>query len=127
MATVKSIPALLDMKRYRVQSIRALLDVLAASKQNPSIRINVPGDFPITGEYFLRNIWHRGLQTKCSRGLPALSQRGGQACHDMQADARHINAYYRDRVRHPGCRNLLRNPKLKRRYPHIDNQPKSWD
>jgi hypothetical protein len=111
----------------RVKSVRALLDGVVACKANPSIRINVLGGFPITGQAFLEGVWQRGVQAKCNRGVPPLSPRGKQAYRDLLHDARTINAYCRDRVRHSGCRNLLRNPKLRRRYPHIDNQPKSWD
>ncbi|HRJ52222.1 MAG TPA: hypothetical protein PLE99_05620 [Candidatus Thiothrix moscowensis] len=112
---------------HRVKSIRALLSAVVACKANPAIVINVPGDFPITGRQFLQDVWLRGLGVKCRRGLPALSQRGEQAYLDVQHDARVINGYYGQRIRHSGCRNLLRNQKLKRRYPHIDNQPADQD
>lgn len=37
-------------------------------------------------------------------------------------DALVIRGYYGHRIRHTGCRGLLRTPELRRRYPHIDRQ-----
>jgi len=42
---------------------------------------------------------------------------------DFAHDARLINDYLSKRIRHSGSRNLLRHPKMKALYPHIDNQP----
>src|SRR5579859_3814962 len=40
-------------------------------------------------------------------------------------DARLVNDYQRG-IRHSGCRNLLREPKNRVRYPHINNQAFSY-
>lgn len=115
------------MAVYRIKSIRTLLAGVTACKANPAIVIDVPGDFPITGRQFLQDVWLRGLRIKCNRGLPILSSRGELAYLDAQHDARVINDYYGQRIRHSGCRNLLRDLELKCRYPHIDNQPADLD
>lgn len=42
--------------------------------------------------------------------------------HVLMRDCRYVNDYLQNRIRHSGCKNLLSNPRLKRRYPQIDNQ-----
>ena len=42
---------------------------------------------------------------------------------DLAHDARTINDYYGKRIRHYGCRNILRTPEMRRRYPQVNTQP----
>jgi hypothetical protein len=41
---------------------------------------------------------------------------------DMRYDARIINEYMGTRIRHTGCRMLLRTKEMQRLYPYINNQ-----
>jgi hypothetical protein len=45
----------------------------------------------------------------------------------LAIDARTVNDYYARRMRHTGCRNILRTPELRRRYPHVNSQPRLVD
>lgn len=108
----------------RPKSISALLQAVRAAKSNPHIRFTVPGDYDMDADDVLK-LWRRGVDARASRGLPQLSPEKERAFRDLQVDARRINEYA-SRVRHSGCRNLLRHPTMKRRYPHIDNQPPIW-
>lgn len=42
---------------------------------------------------------------------------------DLWHDAQTIRQYTTLRYRHTGCRGLLRTREMKKRFPHIDNQP----
>lgn len=108
----------------RPKSIPALLQAVRVAKSNPHARFSVPGDFDLDAGDVLR-LWRRGVDARASRGLPQLSPEKERAFLDLQWDSARINEYA-SRVRHSGCRNLLRHPAMKRRYPHIDNQPTAW-
>lgn len=63
-----------------------------------------------------------GVHDRINRHLPWRNGRRWQdeAYHAMRTDAIHVNEY--QRIRHSGCRGLLRTPELQRRYPHINCQ-----
>ncbi len=42
---------------------------------------------------------------------------------DLIWDARVVNEYYGKRIRHSGSRGMLRTEKMRKKYPHINNQP----
>lgn len=103
------------------RSISALLQAVRMARANPNMRFSGPGLFPDLSANDVLKLWSDGIQRRCSRGLniPARAERGFV---DLMVDAGNINDY-RNRIRHSGGRNLLRTPWLKKRYPHIDNQP----
>lgn len=109
----------------RPKSPAALLEAVRMAKADPTIRFNVPGDFPMAANDVLA-LWERGVHARASRGLPALSPRAEQRLADLYWDACRINEFVGQRIRHTGCRNLLRDRAMKARYPHIDNQPRDW-
>lgn len=43
---------------------------------------------------------------------------------DLRRDAVLITDYIHRHIRYSGCRNLLMTPEMRRRYPHINNQPR---
>ena len=43
----------------------------------------------------------------------------------LALDARRVNEY-QQRIRHTGCRGLLRLPEMQQRYPHINNQTREF-
>lgn len=71
-------------------------------------------------------LWTRGVHARASRGLPVLSARGERRHRDLQLDARRINEYVGQRIRHTGCSGLLRDATMQARYPHINNQPRDF-
>lgn len=108
--------------RYTVpKSIGSLLKAVRLAKSNPYMRFKVPGDWDMTAKEVLR-MWTDGVHARASRGLPQLSAKQLKRHLDLQIDARWINEYARG-VRCTGCRGLLRDSRMKRKYPHIDNQP----
>lgn len=68
--------------------------------------------------------WFREcLNAKINRGLARTGRKlDGDYQTELRRDARHINDYFGRRIRNSGCRNLLRTPELRRRYPQINNQ-----
>lgn len=108
----------------RPKSTAALLEAVKVARANPAARFDVPGQFPLSSAEVLL-LWRNGVQARASRGLPALSARGERFHADMQDDARRINEYVGQRIRHSGCRNLLRTAAMQARYPHINNQPRA--
>lgn len=109
----------------RPKSARALVEAVRIAKQNPNARFDVPHDFPLDSADVLR-LWDRGLMNRCNRGLPELTAEQEREYRDMQLDADRVNEYIGQRIRHTGCRNLLRTAAMKARYPHIDNQPSDY-
>lgn len=107
----------------RPTSTRALLQAVRLAKQCPQARFAVPGSFDLTSADVL-DMWRRGVDARASRGLPQVSPAQEIAYSDLRWDATQVNDYACG-VRHSGCRNLLRTVSMKRRYPHIDNQP-AW-
>ena len=103
------------------KSIQALLQAVALAKSNPDATFSVPGGFPMSSEELIL-YWQKGVHRRASRGLvyPADAD---DRLSDLRWDAMQINHYQERRIRHSGCRNLLRDKRLKRKYPHIDNQP----
>jgi|SRR3990172_6521291 len=102
------------------KSIHALLDAVALAKRDPSIKFRVPGDWTIDGHAVL-TMWNRGITAKCNRGLPTSSD---ERYLNLKLDARTINDYYGHRIRHTGSLGLLRDIRMQRKYPHINNQPR---
>ena len=102
------------------KSINALLRAVALAKSNPQAIFPVPGGFPLSSEELLR-FWRDGVHRRASRGLAYPANADQRLC-DLRVDAHRINDYQR-RIRHTGSRNLLRDQRMKRKYPHIDNQP----
>lgn len=106
-------------------SISALLEAVRLARSNPLMHFRVKGDpVGMTAQDVLR-MWRRGVDRRASRGLPVFTPAQEEVFQDLRLDALRINEYAA-RVRHSGCRNLLRTQKMKRRYPHIDNQPRDW-
>lgn len=113
----------------RPKSTAALLLAVKVARQNPQAQFPVPGDSPMTATDVLR-MWSRGVDARASRGLPELSARGQQRHADMlrlqqdlAIDLIKVDDYLLRRIRHTGCRNLLRTAAMQARYPHINNQP----
>ena len=102
-----------------------LVAAMRTAKANPTqvYEILVPHDFSEYWDYNQLRAWFiRCMHNKINRA----DTRTGRCYtpewqHDMLLDARIINQYSR-RIRHTGC-NVLNTPEMKRRYPHIDNQP----
>lgn len=105
-------------------SITALLAAVRIAKSNPDARFSVPGHFDLDAQDVLA-LWGRGVNARASRGLPVFSKKAQTDFEDLLIDARRINEYASG-IRHSGCRGLLRHPRMKRRYPHIDIQPMTF-
>lgn len=106
-------------------SISALLEAVRLAKANPLMQFRVKGDPWGMDSRDVLSMWRRGVDARASRGLPVFTPAQEEAFQDLRLDAQRINEYAA-RIRHSGCRNLLRTPKMKRRYPHIDNQERNW-
>jgi hypothetical protein len=66
--------------------------------------------------------WFRGcLNAKINRGLDILDDDTMGAIED---DRRQVEAYYHQRIRHYGCRNLLATQYMRKRFPEVNNQAK---
>lgn len=82
-------------------------------------------------QFYSREEWNRevrmALHSRINRKVPP-EQRpvtcSEEKTWDYEWDRDRIHEYLFQRVRHSGCRGLLRTPRLKRRYPFIDNQPR---
>lgn len=98
-------------------STAALIKAVQIAKTNPHARFRVPGGFDMKSKDVLE-MWRSGVMNRCNRGLRIAADN-----FDLAWDAARINEYQR-RIRRSGCRNLLRTPEMKARYPHIDNQPR---
>lgn len=76
----------------------------------------------------LRRWFRKCLNQKINRHAPAA---GRKHTRDYQSDLRHdarvIADYTQRRARSSGSRNMLRTKEMKRRFPHIDNQPSDPD
>lgn len=107
----------------RPKSTAALLHAVKIAREHPQASFSVPGQFPLTAADVLR-LWERGVHARASRGLPVLSARAERRHADLQLDARRINEYVGQRIRHTGSRGLLRDAAMQARYPHINNQPR---
>ena len=108
----------------RPKSPTALLQAVRIARQNPRARFEVPGQFPLDSSDVLR-LWERGVHARASRWIE-LTEAQEREHELLLHDARVINDYVGKRIRHTGCRNLLRHPGMKARYPHIDNQPREF-
>lgn len=109
----------------RPKSTAALIEAVKVARADPRALFSVPGDFPLRAADVLA-LWTRGVHARASRGLPALSARGERRYRDLQVDARRINEYVGQRIRHTGSRGLLRDAAMQARYPHINNQPRDF-
>lgn len=109
----------------RPKSTSALLQAVKIARGHPGALFSVPGDFPLRADDVLK-LWERGVHARASRGLPVLSARAERRYSDLQVDARRINEYVGQRIRHTGCRGWLRDPAMQARYPHINNQPREF-
>lgn len=107
----------------RPKSTAALIEAVKVARADPRALFPVPGGFPLTAGDVLA-LWERGVHARASRGLPQLTPQQERRHADLQVDARRINDYVGQRVRHTGCRGLLRDARMQRRYPHINNQPR---
>lgn len=103
------------------KSVAALLAAVRLAKRDPNARFSGPGIWPDLRSTDILRLWRQGVDRRASRGLPQYAGHEWQRFDDLQWDARRINEYA-CRIRHSGCRNLLRTPRMKVRYPHIDNQ-----
>ena len=108
---------------YRTTA-RRLLDTMAAAKANPkaTIKTGIWSDPYWTGAQARIWFWAR-LDDKINRNQPPRGRKhDAEYQQHLAIDARAINDYYGCRLRHRGCRGLLRTPEMRRRYPHINNQ-----
>jgi hypothetical protein len=101
-------------------SITALLSAVKLAKANPQMTFTVKKGQPITSKDVL-TLWRNGIAQKCARGAE-LTPRQHARHDDLAIDARRIQEY-RQGMRCSGCRGLLRDARMRRRYPHINNQP----
>jgi hypothetical protein len=98
-------------------SAAALTQAVRLARADPHARFEVPGDFPLSASDVLQN-FSAGVMRRCSRGLPAWDNaRWTELLHDAGI----INDA-KKRIRWSG-RNLLKDPRMARRYPHIHNPP----
>mgnify|MGYP000721699196 CR=1 FL=1 len=76
-----------------------------------------------------RDLLHRLIDISINRkvGDYGMNPRQEERMKDFRHDAQVLDAYMNKRVRSPGARGLLRTPELKKRLPHVDNQPGSFD
>lgn len=107
------------------KSWSALIRAVKLAKLDPGASFSVPGDWPLSSRDVMQ-LWERGVHARASRGLPILSARQLRRYDDLKIDALRINEYRRG-IRSSGCRGLLRDQRMKRKYPHIDNQSCSLD
>jgi hypothetical protein len=71
----------------------------------------------------LRNAARRCLDRKINReGTRQWRRLGSEYQSDLRCDAQTVNDYYARRLRHTACRNILRTPELRARYPHVSTQ-----
>lgn len=107
------------------KSTAALLQAVKIARANPHALFSVPGDFPLRSDDVLR-LWQRGVHARASRGLPQLTPAQERRYADLQVDARRVNEYVGQRIRHSGCSGLLRDARMQRQYPHINRQPREF-
>jgi len=103
------------------KSVGALVTAVRLAKRDPQARFSGPGIWPDLRSADILRLWRQGVDRRASRGLATYSGHEQRKYEDLEWDARRINEFA-SRIRHSGCRNLLRTPRMKRRYPHIDNQ-----
>jgi hypothetical protein len=89
-------------------------------QQNPKGKMRLPDGGTFTFAEFRR--WFREKLNEKINSLGRLASIDEEKYDALAWDARIINGYFAQRLRMSGCRNLLRSPKMKARYPEIDNQ-----
>lgn len=96
-----------------------------AVRVNPNIRANEPDR---SGTYAVRAWLRQCLANKINRDLDAERATWRKWHRDWQSDVRVdrnlIEDYLYRRYRSTGCRGLLRTVEMRRRYPHINTQPR---
>ncbi|MBQ0918276.1 hypothetical protein KBW71_07450 [Hydrogenophaga aromaticivorans] len=107
------------------KSLGALCEAVRLSKANPHMEFGVKGDVSVMTSHDVLAMWRSGVDARASRGLHQLTLAQEKRYSDTQWDAQKVNEYASG-VRSSGCRNLLRSPRMKRRYPHVDNQERAW-
>lgn len=115
---------------YRT-SIRNIQTARQWFKEHPGGKISTGmwTDGAWTEAQFTR--WLRDcLNAKINSHLPASMTTGRKHSREWQLnawrDAREVNDYYGRRLRHSGCRGLLRTPEMQRRYPEVNTQERDW-
>lgn len=104
----------------RPKSTAALIQAVKIAKANPRASFRVPGHHSLKAWEVLR-MFRDGVMARCNRGIELTPAQEWN--HDeMQLDARTINDYCGKRIRNTGCQNILRNLKMRAKYPHINNQ-----
>jgi len=109
-------------KPLKPKSARALLDGLQTAKQQPDATFKMDWATIYSGQDF-RNWFRSCLHQKINeRGGVGPTFEQDQRFRDLAHDAMIINEYTGERIRRPGI-NVLRDARMQRRYPHINNQP----
>lgn len=105
----------------RTPTIRALVEAKRLALAHPDdVCIRYDWCTTWTGNEF--RAWFRARLNAKINTLGGLTQPSEERCRNLALDARTINDYVGRRVRHYGCRGLLRDPRMQRRYPHINCQ-----
>ena len=115
---------------YHIRSTRVLIDTYREMKANPDrvYCITVPDWFNEYWNYAQLRAWFmQCLHNKINRN----DTRTGRCFtpdyqRDAWMDARTVNQYYGQRVRHSGSSGLLRTPEARNRYPEVNTQPMEY-
>lgn len=112
----------------KLYSARTLVAAMYAAKADPRLCFPTgcwPNDRLTATEF--RQWFTACLEHKINRALPQLGRKHDSDYQlDLQCDRRTIDDYTQRRVRNTGCTGMLRTPELRRRYPHINNQPADY-
>lgn len=105
-------------------TVPKLLKAMQLAKASPDVEcIRADWCTVWTGNEFrewFRRCLHEKINTR--GGIPTA---GWQRFEDLLHDARIINDYYGRRIVYPG-HGILRDVRLKRRYPHVNCNPPEW-
>lgn len=115
------------MTRPRGYSARSLVAAMRFAKSHTDDNGRLPvGDFDVMTPTEFRRWFLLCLNRKISRDDPRHGcRRFDDNYHfDLKLDALKINDYVGRRVRQSGSSGLLRTPEMRRRYPHINRQPR---
>lgn len=109
-----------------IASISVLLAACRLAQANPDALFATESwTDPVWNVPQFRTWLSRCIDAKINRHDPRLKWRKFQDGYhaDLRCDARMVNEYMGLRHRHSGSQQLLRTDEMKRRYPHVNNQP----
>jgi len=104
---------------------RKLMNAYKMFKANPDTRYQLAGIWPPEDWDFadFRAWFMECLNEKINRNEPKRGRSDtAEYRSDLAHDVRIIREYKTARIRHTGCRNILRTPEAKRLYPYINTQ-----